>query len=486
MTAAACIELRGFGYRPPGRKAWALRDLDLTVGEGEHVLLLGASGAGKSTLLRAVAGLLDDGGDTLGEVRVGGRAAARGNPAVGLLLQDPEAHLVLSRVDDDVAFGLRMRGVPPAAAASRADDALRTVGLSPTTHGGARRVQTLSGGERQRVALAGVLAHQPAVMLLDEPTSMLDPAGAELVRSSVSRIARETSTTMIVVEHRVTDWLPLVDRVVVVGPEGVVADGPPDRVLADRSLEEQGVWLPAHAGGGHRPRRAGVPLLHAKAVSLRHAGSKVDAVSDVSLTLEASRATALTGPNGSGKSSLALLVGGLVGPGGGEVTATEPLRRGVAQSRPHRWSSTVLAARVGSVFQNPEHAFVRRTVAAELAAGPQALGVHSAEVSRIVEELLQRTHLTGVCAANPFTLSGGQQRRLSVAAALAVRPRLLVLDEPTFGQDPRTWLELVDLLGGLRDDGHSLLFATHDEPFVAALADARVRLHAGRRVEAPR
>jgi energy-coupling factor transport system ATP-binding protein len=484
VTAAASVELRGFGYRPPGRKAWALRDLNLTVCEGEHVLLLGASGAGKSTLLRAVAGLLDDGGDTLGEVRVGGRGASRGNPAVGLLLQDPEAHLVLSRVDDDVAFGLRMRGVAPDLAASRADEALRTVGLSPTTHGGARRVQTLSGGERQRVALAGVLAHQPAVMLLDEPTSMLDPDGAELVRSSVSRIARATSTTMIVVEHRVSDWLPLVDRVVVLGPHGLVADGPPQQVLTDRSLQAQGVWLPDVAAGAHRPRRAGAPLLHAERVSVRHAGSTVDAVKDVSLTLDAGRATALTGANGSGKSSLALVLGGLVRPGRGDVTAAQPLCQGVTETRPHRWSSTVLAARIGSVFQNPEHAFVGRTVVAELAAGPRALGLGDAEVSRLVDELIERTHLAAVSAANPFTLSGGQQRRLSVAAALAVRPRVLVLDEPTFGQDPRTWLELVDLLGSLCDEGHSLLVATHDEPFVAALADARLRLHDGRRAEA--
>ena len=486
MTVASSIDCRAFGHRPPGRRAWALRDIDLTVAAGEHVLLLGASGAGKSTLLRAIAGLLEDvqadstdSADTVGSVRVDGVPAFRGNPRVGLLLQDPDAHLVLSRMADDVAFGLRTRGVAPDEAGRRARTALAAVGLSTVELGDARRVATLSGGERQRVALAGVLATNPGVMLLDEPTSMLDPEGAALVRASVSSLARERGITLIVVEHRVTDWLPLVDRVVVLRPDGIAADGAPAAVLSDRSLVAQGVWLPETLGSGHPTRPSGPLLLTADHVTLRHSGSTAPALADLSLSVAGGTATALTGANGSGKSTAALLLGGLARPSAGHVLASPDLCAGVRENRPHRWPSRVLARRIGTVFQNPEHAFVARTVAEELAAGPRARRGTDSQVDGLVDELLDRTHLRPLAAANPFTLSGGQQRRLSVAAALATRPRLLVLDEPTFGQDPTTWLELVELLREQCDAGAGLVFATHDEPFVAALADSRIRLVAG-------
>lgn len=490
MTAASSIECRGFGHRPPGRRAWALRDIDLTVAAGEHVLLLGASGAGKSTLLRAIAGLLDDGQggsadrndgtNTEGTVRVDGAPSFRGNPRVGLLLQDPDAHLLLSRMADDVAFGLRTRGVAPQEAARRAAAALEAVGLTSVELNGARRVATLSGGERQRVALAGVLATNPGVMLLDEPTSMLDPDGAALVRASVSRLARDRGVTLIVVEHRVTEWLPLVDRVVVLRTDGIAADGPPAQVLSDRSLITQGVWLPVVTDNKPSARPAGPRLLTADQVSLQYPGAATPALADLTMCVSAGTATALTGPNGSGKSTAALLLGGLARPSGGAVHASPQLCAGVSETRPHRWPSRDLAQRIGTVFQNPEHAFVRATAAEELAAGPRARGRSGSQVDDVVDTLLERTHLRPLAEANPYTLSGGQQRRLSVAAALATAPRLLVLDEPTFGQDPNTWLELVELLRERCDAGVGLVFATHDEPFVAALADARVRLVAGR------
>lgn len=454
------------------------------------MLLLGASGAGKSTLLRSVAGVLDSGGDVEGDVEVDGIPTVRGNPRVGLLLQDPDAHLVLSRVEDDVAFGLRTRGMSAATAATHASAALESVGLSADLHGGSRRTDTLSGGERQRVALAGVLATHPSVMLLDEPTSMLDSDGAQQVRQAVSTVARETGVTLIVVEHRVDEWLELVDRVVVIGPGGVQADGAPGTVLSNTTTWAKsqttgpGVWLPG-VPWVHRPSRtAGLRQVETENVSLRYRGAPVDAVHEVSVTIDAGHALALTGANGSGKSSLALLVGGLTAPTGGQVRAAPDLLLGLDETRPHRWRSRDLAQRIGSVFQNPEHAFVAATVAEELAAGPRAARFAPADVRRTVDELLERTHLQPLADANPFTLSGGQQRRLSVAAALAARPRVLVLDEPTFGQDPRTWQELVELLGAVVDQGMALVVATHDERFVAAVADCVVRLTAGRRSEA--
>ncbi len=195
----------------------------------------------------------------------------------------------------------------------------------------------------------------------------------------------------------------------------------------------------------------------------------------------AGRATALVGPNGSGKSTLALALAGLARHTGGELTARPPLLgRGSGLVRePDRWRPRDLVRRIGSVFQDPRHQFVASTVIDELAVGPRRIGLPVAAVDARTDELLQRLRLTHLAQANPFTLSGGEQRRLSVATALATRPRVLVLDEPTFGQDSRTWAELVDLLAGLLDDGAALVTATHDTALVEALADDVLVLDAG-------
>jgi energy-coupling factor transport system ATP-binding protein len=179
----------------------------------------------------------------------------------------------------------------------------------------------------------------------------------------------------------------------------------------------------------------------------------------------AAEVLAVTGPNGAGKSTLALILGGLLAPTTGRVTAFGE------RQPPHKWRAADLTRRIGSVFQNPEHQFVTSRVADELALGPRRLGRPAAEVSATVDRLLDRLRLTRLAGANPYTLSGGEARRLSVATALATAPRLLVLDEPTFGQDRRTWIELVALLAELRDEGHGIIAVTHDEDFVTSLAD---------------
>ncbi|MFY1687242.1 ABC transporter ATP-binding protein [Plantactinospora sp. WMMB782] len=465
------VRLRGFGWRHAGRRAWAVRDLDLRIGHGERVLLLGASGAGKSTLLAALAGLLaEDSGEQAGTVEIDGLDPRKARERVGIVFQDPQTQLVMARAGDDVAFGLENRGVPAAEIWPRVTEALDRVGFP---YGPDRSTAALSGGEQQRLALAGVLALRPGLLLLDEPTANLDPAGATLVRDAV-RAAVDDDTTLILVEHRVAESLPLVDRVVVLEPGGgIQADGPAEQVFAahGEALAAAGVWVP---GPPPAPRRAtagtGDLLLTADRLGLP------PRLVDTDLRVRAGEALAVLGRNGAGKSTLALLLGGLLRPGGGRLSATPELAGRHAGSAPHRWRAPVLAARIGSVFQDPEHQFVSGTVFTELALGPRRTGRPEAEVRSVVDELLVRLRLDRLAEANPYTLSGGQARRLSVATALATAPRLLVLDEPTFGQDRRTWLELVDLLAGLRDGGHGVVAVTHDADFVAALADRTVRL----------
>jgi energy-coupling factor transport system ATP-binding protein len=211
-------------------------------------------------------------------------------------------------------------------------------------------------------------------------------------------------------------------------------------------------------------------------VGLRYPRAAVDAVTDVSVGLHAGEATAVIGANGSGKSTLALMAAGLLAPDAGSVRAADRPGRPLHRRRP---ASLVRA--VGTVFQNPEHQFLTATVRAELALAPRRSGWPPARIAARVEELAERLGLGALMEANPFTLSGGQQRRLSVATALSAAAPVLVLDEPTFGQDARTWAALADLLAFLRDQGHALLIVSHDEDFVRRVAD-RVRVMSGGRL----
>ena len=445
-------------------------------------MLLGPSGAGKSTLLQGLAGLLDpENGDEEGRLCLDGvivraaRAAGvhAGRARTGLLLQDPLAQTVLARCGDDVAFGLENHAVPREQIWPRVQEALSMVGFP---HPLERSTARLSGGERQRLALAGVLALRPGLLLLDEPTAMLDPDGADALRSRIADLLTATGAGCVLVEHRVAPWLPVVDRVVVLHPGGGVrADGSPAEVLGRHgaALAADGVWVPDHPPVV--PRRVldrvhGPELLSAEGLAVARPRAERPAVTGVELRLDAGTCTAVLGPNGAGKSTLALALSGLAAPVAGSLRAEDALADGAGPS-PHRWRARQLAARIGTVFQEPAHQFVAATVADELAVGPRLTGADPVRTAQVVASLLHRLRLDHLSAANPFTLSGGEQRRLSVATVLATRPRLLVLDEPTFGQDSRTWAELVALLDQLRAEGVAVCAVTHDADLVDALAD---------------
>ncbi|MCS5729793.1 ATP-binding cassette domain-containing protein [Herbiconiux moechotypicola] len=496
-TPALGLTAEGWGWRHAGRASWAQRGLDLAIEPGERVLLLGASGAGKSTLLHAFAGVLGgaDEGEEEGSLRVGDADPREVRGRTGLVLQDPEAQVVLDRLGDDIAFGCENLGVPPHEIWPRVTAALAAVGLDlpldrPTTQ--------LSGGQKQRLALAGALAMRPGVLLLDEPTANLDPAGVLEVTDAVGRVVRDTGATLVVIEHRVATWLDQIDRVIVLGAGGgLLADGPAEQVLREHGdrLAAEGVWVPGiDPLHGRRPVRTasapgGETLLTAHdLVVARDENARRSLIGDLELT--EGEALAVTGANGAGKSTLALTLAGLLPVASGRIEATDALRHDAtaagrpAPADPAAWTSRQVLTRVGVVFQDPEHQFVAGTVRAELEAGLRALGLPAAERDARVADAASRLRLEPLLDVNPYTLSGGEKRRLSVASALVARPRVLVLDEPTFGQDSRTWAELVLLLGELLDRGTAVVAVTHDRAFLDAVADRELTV-APQQSEAP-
>ena len=472
---------RGWGWRHAGRKNAALSDVDLDIAPGERVLVLGPSGSGKSTLMGGLAGLLGgaEEGEATGTLTVDGVAPAEARGRVGLLMQDPEAQVVLARVGDDVAFGMENLGVPREEIWPRVENSLEAVGLSvPLDHS----TTELSGGQKQRLALASILAMGPVLLLLDEPTANLDPSGVAEVRGAVEAVVEKTGATMVVVEHRVDVWASLVDRVIVVADGAIAADGPLDEVLAQQgdALRERGIWLPgddvaAEVGPAPEvpPASSGTTPI-ARVADLTIGYDKNSPVrSGIDLTIERGVSTCIVGANGAGKSTFALTLAGLLPPleGAVEVETSD----GTAGD-PHEWSSKQLLGRMSMVFQEPEYQFLASTVAEELAIGPRAAGMSEEEIAPLVDEHLEALGLTKLARANPMTLSGGEKRRLSVATALISAPELLILDEPTFGQDRGTWLGLVRLLRAALERGVTLVSITHDPAFVAAMGQRVVDL----------
>jgi energy-coupling factor transport system ATP-binding protein len=392
---------------------------------------------------------------------------------VGLVFQDPESQIVMERVEDDVAFGLESRGWTVDDMRVRIPEVLAETGLAGFER---RRTARLSGGQQQRLALAGALAPRPGILVLDEPTANLDPDGARAFGDRLAEVRAARAATIVLVEHRVDVAWPLADLVLALGADGRPIDvGTPGEVFArSRALiEASGTWLPG-GGAGQRPSAATMsnsapPILTARGLRFAYDGPAV--VDGIDLELHPGERVALVGPNGSGKSTLARLLAGLLRPLAGTVR--------LAGGDPSRLKPRELARLAGFVFQDPEAQFVATTVREEAMAGLDA--ADPATVTRVAA-LMARLGLPldAFGDRSPYMLSGGEQRRLSLAPALARAPRVLVLDEPTFGQDRRGCEALEAILAEQVAAGTAVLAATHDERFVASFASRVVRLERGR------
>jgi energy-coupling factor transport system ATP-binding protein len=431
MAPLARVEALSFAY--PGA-AWSLRDVSFSIGEGEVIALLGPSGSGKSTLLRALAGLVPHfhGGRFAGRVEVGGLDTRSTRPArlagtVATVFQDPEDQIVMGRVANEVAFGLENLGVPGPEIAPRAIEALGRVAAA---HLAERRTATLSGGELQRVCLASALAMEPALLLLDEPTSQLDPAGAEAFLDAVEDIG----CAAVLSEHRVERALALADRVLYLEEGRVALDAPVDEArawLADNRPRYVAFGTDALWHGATR-RHDAERIVALDGVSFAYNG--VDVLRDVSLDVRRGEIVALRGPNGAGKTTLAKLAAGLLEPRVGCVT-----RHG----------------RATYLSQDPGRYLVTERAVDEVALG-------AGGDARRAKAALERFGLDWAAARHPRDLSSGERERLGLAATAVGEPELLVLDEPTRGVDPDRKAAIGDWLLERADAGTAVLLATHD------------------------
>lgn len=501
MSSAPIAEFQRVTYTYPGGETPALADFSWTVDPGEFVVVTGPSGSGKSTLLRCLNGLTPhfSGGEFSGRVLVADQDTRGEHPralarTTGFVFQDPEAQFVTSRVDDELAFGMEQLGVPQITMRKRVEEVLDLLGIAALRE---REIATLSGGERQRVAVASALALQPAILALDEPTSQLDPWGAEEVIAALVRLNEDLDLTIVLAEHRLERVVSHCDRLTLLAMGGTVAqDGPPREVLAkiDPAMlpallavgRAQG-WQPlpltikegraAHRHDlavGWTPRSlpadpavpTGPPLVRLQRVSAGWGQRQV--LRGIDLEIHPGEVVALMGRNGSGKTTLLRAINGLHRPEAGKVFVAG---RDTAQMH-----TAEIAQTIGYLPQNPSALFFAETLADELAFTRK----HHQGEGRDPQATLEFLGLGHAADRNPRDLSGGERERAALAAVLVGGPSVLLLDEPTRGMDAARKRDLVALLQTLREEGVAIVLATHDVELVAEIATRIVLLGGGR------
>ena len=477
------LEARSLGFTYRGLPTPALRDLDLDTGEGEMVVLAGPSGGGKTTAALGLAGLLGDPvpGDVRGTVTVAGErvlGTGRGSTTglISLVQQDPDAHLCTLTVLDEVAFGPENLGLPRDEVLSRVATSLAAVGVEHLRH---RLTNELSGGEKQRVAIASVLAMEPRLLVLDEPTANLDPPSREEVLSLAIELLRGGERAVVVAEHRLDRIADTASEVVVLADGEVAWRGDPGRLQEEaRDVAATGVRVP------DRPDLLGIDRVDVEpgAVVLSVEGlvagyRNEEVLRGVDLEVRAGEMVALVGPNGGGKTTLLRCVLGLASIWEGTVQVTGSDVTGHPTS--------AIARKAGLVFQTPDHQLFARTVREELAFGPGNLGLLGPEVQSRIDRLSGEYGLSGLLDTHPFRLSLGQKRRLNVASVQASSPPLLMLDEPFIGQDLGSIRALNARIQEARSEGTAINVVSHDLEVLARMVDRAVVLENGRARELP-
>lgn len=503
------IKIREFSFTYNGADRPALQNINLAIEDGQFVLLTGASGGGKSTLCRCFNGLVPHfyGGTISGKAEVQGMDILEHPPRelatkVGMVFQDPENQLVTTDVEREIAFGLENLGYPKNLIARRIEEALDTVGIARLRFA---RNNELSGGEQQKVAIASVLALHPEILVLDEPTSELDPQSAEEVLRLLERLNDELGLTVILIEQRLDRVVHLVDRMLVMGDGKIIADGTPGEVMGG-DTDELGIGLPPvirlmRELPGKDLALNRLPLT-VKDARLRlqkvlrgvKAAEFSDGVPDpeavlnvdklwfsygeravlrnINMDIDRGGFIAIMGRNASGKTTLVKQLNGLLKPSKGRVRL-----EGVDTRK-----STVaeLSRQVGYVFQNPNDHLFADTVEDEIAFSLRNRGADEAQIARAVEGMLDEFELGRYRKSYPRNLSGGEKQRVALASVLVGEPKVIVLDEPTRGMDFVLKKKLVNYLDDYRRRGNTVIMVSHDVETIAECAQRVVLLSEGR------
>ncbi|MGG3310803.1 ABC transporter ATP-binding protein [Paenibacillus lautus] len=480
MLPEPAVYVEGLRLKYPGEEQLMFKDLSFSAVRGEKVLLLGPSGCGKSTLLQVLSGMIPRATEV--PMKCGAQLIPR---SWGYVFQDPDTQFCMPYVDEELAFVLENLSVPHDKMKERMQAALREVGLDleelhmPIGH--------LSQGMKQRLALASALLLEPEVLFLDEPSALLDPEGREQIWSAVKAVSE--GRTLIIVEHRIEEMAQYVDRVVLFSPDGVIlGEGPPAAIFAEyeKELQAYGIWYPG-VWEDYAQTRAGRELfalvdvfgdesgnlVHEAAPTYAQRGEPVIQLADFrglrwdkpvialpSAEVVPGQFIAVVGPNGAGKSSLLLSLMGLLRSEGTYVLCGEEVIQG--KRRKVRKKREQQLRQIGFVFQNPELQFLTERIGDEVVYSLLVDHVPPEEAKVQADRCLERFGLKGMEARHPYQLSTGQKRRLSVATAMARQPSVLLLDEPTFGQDARNTFAILEMCEQLRRAGTAILMVTHE------------------------
>jgi len=481
------VENLSFRYRD--RQETAIRNISFEAKAGEVLLIAGASGCGKTTLIRCINGLIPRSykGEMTGTVKVFGEDTSKWklsqiSQKIGTVLQDPERQILGTKVLNEVAFGLENLNIPREEILERVDESLKFLKIF---HLRERETFTLSGGEKQKVALAGVLAMRPSILLLDEPLASLDPASAQDALDT-ARFLADQGMTILMIEHRVEDVLRIKPERVMFMSEGDIrylgnlpglskvvnyreiklsAEDIVERAKQDEAPAEIEI-LPGAAGKGAEEEA----LVKFENVAFGYE-SDVEVLHDINLEIKRGDVIAVLGPNGAGKTTFVKHAIGLLKPKAGHVLVNGRSTKDASVAQ--------IASTLGYVFQSPSHMLFAPTVMEELSFGPKNLRHSKEQIEKEVKEALQIVNLSDNEQDPPLALSFGQQKRVSIAAILAMQSRILVMDEPTAGQDYQNYMSFMDSILGL-PSFEAILFITHDVDLAVIYANRVLIVNDGR------
>lgn len=503
------IKVKNLTYCYPDVKVPSLKNINIEIPQGQFVLIVGGSGSGKSTLLRSIVGLVPAfyGGSYSGEVSIGGKEICQINPRklvqkIGMVFQDPESQLVMTGVEEEIAFGLENLGLPNSIMKRRVMEVKNALSLTDYTDS---FIAELSGGQKQKTALAAVLAMQPDIILLDEPTSQLDPIAGEDILTMIRRLNEENGITVILTEQRLERCFHLADRVLVMEEGRIIYDHCSPKEIAKWSVDNKSPFIPplaklfAEVGFSKVPvtvkegreilkpyytylsNRKNTPVNSKSMDDIKKISPIVkierlwfsypngkEALKDINLDIEANDFIVVMGENGGGKTTLLKHINGLLKPSRGKVNVMGKDTRKV--------SIEELASTVGYLSQNPNDYLFLPSANEEIAYTMDNLGIKD---DGIVAEVLKKLEIESLKYRNPRDLSTGERQRIAMASVLVTKPKLLILDEPTRGLDYKLKETLGNILLKLKKEGTAIFIVAHDVEFASEYADKIILLDQG-------